>query len=291
VVRSERQAPVLRPVPFTAHRWDLWAHLWSVPWAGSQEPLAAKPSPTSSSRNEWKASQMTDASQSTDGLSPRPDSETGEPFPPHGVSYFRGEPRDPVDDPNRESRLSHKPNPPPGHGPVLAWHRESRRGKIATVVASGAILIVGAAVISLLNDMGLGAFGYWQSWAIIVVGTVLMSSPFSDITYSAGADWLQMQITRFGVTKRVWIGLYDLTKVDASYGGITFHLWLWSKRGGLSLSFEELQRDRRIWDLVYNGILHSVANGATVTQQATGILKLNETSALRLRDSATSQDT
>jgi hypothetical protein len=170
---------------------------------------------------------MTDASQSTDGpfgvdrMPPRPDSETGEPFPPHGLSYFRGEPRDPVDDPNRETRLSHKPSPPSGHGPVLAWHRESRHGKIATVVASAAILIAGAAVISLLNDMGLGAFGYWQSWAIIVVGTVLMSSPFSYITYSAGADWLQVQITRFGVTKRVWLGLYDLTKGAPTVGPLS----------------------------------------------------------------------
>jgi hypothetical protein len=49
-----------------------------------------------------------------------------------------------------------------------------------------------------------------------------------------------------------------------------------------------LQRDRRIWDLVYNGVLHSVAGGAQATQQAIGVLKLNDTPALRLRDAARS---
>jgi hypothetical protein len=223
-------------------------------------------------------------------LPPRPDSQTGEPFPPHGLSYFGGKETRPEDNPYREIRLSYKPEPPPGSGPVLAWHRENRHGKLATALAGLVILTIGAACISLLRGDGFAVLGYWQVWVIILAGTALASSPFTYLTFSAGADWLQVDHVRWGVHRRMWVDLYELKKIDASYGGTTFHLWLYDKDIGLSRSFEELQRERRIWDLVYNGILHSVANGAQVSKQAIGILKLNETSALRLRDSARPQE-
>ncbi|GAA3564826.1 hypothetical protein GCM10022222_55720 [Amycolatopsis ultiminotia] len=58
----------------------------------------------------------------------------------------------------------------------------------------------------------------------------------------------------------------------------------------LTRSTEELQRDRRIWDLVYNGILHSVASGAQVGNQAIGILQLDKTPALKIRDAGKRHD-
>lgn len=61
-------------------------------------------------------------------------------------------------------------------------------------------------------------------------------------------------------------------------------LELYDKDVGIARSFQELQQDRRIWNLVYNGILHSVANGATVSKQAIGILQLHNTPALQLRE-------
>lgn len=223
-----------------------------------------------------------------ESLPPRPDSEIGEPFPPHGLSYMRGDAPDPEFDSNRERRLSRKPLPPPGLGPVLAWHRESPRGKVVLVLSGVGLMLVIVAAISVFSGSGLSAFTYWQMWVFVVVGTVLMSSPFSSMTYAAGADWLLVERTRWGIKKRMWVDLYELTKIDASYGGTTFHLWLYDKDLGFGRSLEELQRDRKIWDLVYNGILHSVANGAQVSVQAIGILKLNETPALRLRESARS---
>jgi hypothetical protein len=219
-----------------------------------------------------------------DWLPPRPDPQIGEPFPPHGLSYVGSKQRDPVLDPNRETRLSYKPEPPPGLGPVLAWHRESGRGKIAVAVAGVLVLAAGTAVISLFHSNGLAIFGAWQIWVIILVGTFLITSPFSYFTYAAGADWFMVERARWGVKKRLWVDLYELKKIDVSYGGTTFHLFLYDKDLGLSRSFEELQRDRRIWDLIYNGILHSVAAGAQVSPQAIGVLKLNETSALKLRN-------
>ncbi|WP_406636862.1 hypothetical protein [Amycolatopsis sp. WGS_07] len=220
-----------------------------------------------------------------DGLPPRPDRETGEPFPPHGLSYFRGEETAAEHDVHRESRLSYRPDPPPGSGPVLAWHRESRRGKMAVALTSAIILIAGTLVISLFHQAGFGILAAWPIWLIIAVAVFLISSPFSYLTYAAGADWLMVERTRWGVKSRAWIDLYELTKIDAAYGGTTFHLWLYDKDMGLTRSSEELQRDRRIWDLVYNGILHSVAGGAQVSAQAIGILQLAKTPALKIRDS------
>jgi hypothetical protein len=193
---------------------------------------------------------------------------------------------DRFDDPHRETRLSRRPEPPPGLGPVLAWHRESRGGKVMNVVVGFILMLVIVAVISLIHGDGLNAFTTWPMWILIVVGTILTTSPFSYLTYAAGADWLMVERVRWGVKKRAWVDLYELKRIDASFGGTTFHLWLFDKDLGFSRSFEELQRDRRIWDLVYNGILHSVAGGAEPTKQAIGILKLNETPALRLRESA-----
>lgn len=89
---------------------------------------------------------------------------------------------------------------------------------------------------------------------------------------------------RWGVHKRMWVDLYELKRVHAHYGGTTFHLELSDKDIGFARSFQELQQDQRIWDLVYNGILHSVANGATVSKQAIGILQLDKTPALRIRE-------
>lgn len=230
--------------------------------------------------------QPPDEERTMEQLPPRPNRETGEPFPPHGLSYVRGQQVDLVTDPHRETRLSHRPEPPPGYGPVLAWHKESRRGKVALVLTGIVVMLAIVAGISFFHGDGLAAFGYWQMWVFVIIGTVLLSSPFSYLTYAAGADWLLVERARWGVKKRIWVALYELKKIDVSYGGTTFHLFLYDKDGGLARSFEELQRDRRIWDLVYNGILHSVASGAQVSPQAIGILKLNETPALRLRDGA-----
>ncbi|WP_406629879.1 hypothetical protein [Amycolatopsis sp. WGS_07] len=218
------------------------------------------------------------------GLPPRPDSQTGEPFPPHGLSYFGGEQQPHHADPTREKRLSYRPEPPPGKGPVLAWHRESRSGKILSAVVGLVLMLALVAGVSLVRGMGLSAFKYWQLWIVIAVFTFLTTSPFTYLTYAAGADWLLVERSRWGIKKRVWLDLYSLTKIDASYGGTTFHLWLYNKDGGFSRSSQELQSDRRIWDLVYNGILHSVANGAQVSHQAIGILQLNKTPALNMRD-------
>ena len=159
-----------------------------------------------------------------------------------------------------------------------------------SVLVGLALMLALVAGVSLVRGMGLGAFKYWQLWVVIAVFTFLTTSPFAYLTYAAGADWLLVERSRWGIKKRVWLDLYELTKIDASYGGTTFHVWLYGKGGGFSRSTEELQSDRRIWDLVYNGILHSVAGGAQVSNQAIGILQLDKTPALKIRDAGKRHD-
>lgn len=206
-------------------------------------------------------------------LPPRPDPQTGEPFPPHGLAYL-GRDDKPEDDPGRETRVSHRPDPPAGMGPTLVWHRENTRGRVVLVLVAFALLVAGAGVLSLLKYGDLQVYTAWPVWIILVLGTVLISSPFSTMTHSAGADWYQVQRNRLGIKKSNHIKLYELTKIRVNYGGTTLHLEMHDGDNGTYRSFEELQKDRRMWDLIYNGILHSVANGATISNQAIGALDL-----------------
>ena len=53
-------------------------------------------------------------------LPERPDPDSGEPAPPEGLGFLARIPARPEEDTHREIRLSHKPDPPPGRGPVLS---------------------------------------------------------------------------------------------------------------------------------------------------------------------------
>ncbi|MGH3519497.1 MAG: hypothetical protein ACRDQ7_19175 [Haloechinothrix sp.] len=214
-------------------------------------------------------------------LPPRPDPQTGEPFPPQGRSFL-GSDTKPEDDPDRETRLAHRPEPPEGMGPVLAWHKENLRGKAGLFLTTVGIFVVGLTILSLLRgDGGFDWAQFWFIWLGILGVSFLITRPFSYWVTSAGADWLQIQRIRWGATRGNYVKLYELAKIDAYYGGGNIFLTLWDGERGTEQSFHDLQQDRRIWDLIYNGILHSVAAGAEVSRRAWGILSLNEVRGLR----------
>ncbi len=215
-------------------------------------------------------------------LPPRPDSQTGEPFPPHGRAY-KGRDHKPEHDRNRETRLSHKPDPPFGMGPVLTWHKASKRSKLVLFLGSLALLAAAGSVISLLRGNGLlGWAQYWPLWAIIVVASWLITAPFTFTVLSAGADWLQLDKFRFGIhTKSGFVKLYELREVHVMTGGVTFYLELADDTWSIDRALHEWQHDRRLWDLVYNGILHSVAAGAEVDRNARALLELDHVAELR----------
>lgn len=220
-------------------------------------------------------------------LPARPDPETAEPFPPRAPKYAG--PQVPNEDnPSRDLRLIWKPKPPPGMGRVLAWHRDSTWGQVAGYFVSVAIAVVAVGVISLVSDFQLHAFEHWQIWLIIVVGAWLMSSPLDFKTISAGADWFQRGKRKRWYQRRArsnFIKTYELMKVAGSYAGGSYDLYLEDIDGrGMHIFRYELQPDRKTWDLVYNGLLHSVANGAETDKISNWLLGLEDTPALRLRD-------
>lgn len=224
-------------------------------------------------------------------LPPRPDPQTGEPLP-HAPN-FQGTDIPVEDNPLRETRLFRKPAPPPGMGPVLAWHRDSAKGQIVNYLVALGVFVGGIAVISLLQGEGLDMLTAWPLYPLFLIFAYLMSKPLDVRTDSVGADWLQSHYRKRWYQRRrkvVVLKLYELTRVQGVSGPGYPQLALEDVDGATMYRFMwELQPDRRTWDLVYNGILHSVANGAETDSTSESVLKLAETPALRLRDAATDQ--
>ncbi|WP_216207709.1 hypothetical protein [Amycolatopsis aidingensis] len=220
-------------------------------------------------------------------LPPRPDPETGEPFPPHAPGFRNDKGVAPEHDRSRSTKLSHKPPPLEGAGPALAWHRHSRRSNIrGFFVALG--LMFGGAFVMFLFEGDLGGLGYWQIWIIILVFAYLASGPLDYQTTSAGADWIKWDYNKRWYQRRArsnHLKIYELTRIEGYFAGGMLHIRFEDHEGrGADRQVGDLQRDRRIWDLFYNGLLHSVANGAEINRTAVELLKLDETPALRLRE-------
>ncbi|WP_176439721.1 hypothetical protein [Haloechinothrix alba] len=81
--------------------------------------------------------------------------------------------------------------------------------------------------------------------------------------------------------QKEFVNLYELTRIDVGYrtGGrriLVLSDVLSTGRAPLM----DFQMDRRMWDLVYNGILHSVAGGVRVNRNAWRELELDQVDAL-----------
>lgn len=181
----------------------------------------------------------------TGALPPRPDPVTGEPRPPHAPRHG-----DHPDGRPRATRAA-RPKPPPGCGPTLEWHVEGRTSALAVAAVALAVMI---GVITAFS--GTGWVGSWVVWLILLGGAGLMYYGLAGRTYAAGADWLR----RHG-----WVDTYRLHQIElhALQGSVS--LTLRDDAGGaLSIDLRDLQSHQPMWDLVYNGMLHSVAGGTTV---------------------------
>ncbi|WP_146770992.1 hypothetical protein [Prauserella muralis] len=177
----------------------------------------------------------------------------------------------------------YKPSPPAGMGPVLAWHKKSRRAKLALFFVSLAMLVVGFSLICVIaGDSPLVWVSYWPLWLLFVGVSLLITGPFSYTVLSAGADWCQYDLYRFGVHRRNHVvNLYALRQINFGSGPTVITLGLADDEDNIAMDRTDWQADRRIWDLVYNGILHSVAAGAKVAPQARRLLELDHVPALR----------
>lgn len=221
-------------------------------------------------------------------LPPKPDPETGLPFPPEAPAYVgpklrEGEVRGPM-----EGTPPRKAMAPEGMGRTLAWRVKGRRDGLTGLIFTLCVAIGIIAFVSLINDFQLRAFGFWQAWAIIIVGAWLMADPLKRETISAGADWVQWykrpKWYQWRKREPHVVKTYRLTNIEGYAAGAVLYLRIVDEDGqGSDRIRAGLQPDRRIWDLVYNGILHSVAAGAEINSLAIDMLRLEGSPALQIQ--------
>lgn len=108
-------------------------------------------------------------------------------------------------------------------------------------------------------------FGWMESrglWAYVIFATAL---PVLILfrragALAAGAVWFRY--------RRKWVKTYELVEVKLDGAGSSTTLVLKDTDDRrLSLGLKELQSNPDLWDLVYNGILHSVHNGGAVVDE------------------------
>lgn len=191
-----------------------------------------------------------------------PDPQTGEPRPPHAPlepDWKRSEDKHR----NGASRVA---QPPEGEGPILEWFCATT-GRGVYFIVLLLVIFIGFLTV---RDGGFGWMTHWFLWAIMVPFVAFFWFANRGTRLSAGADWLC-----YG--KKTFIKTYELTKVRATTGGAARYLELEDRRGNkLSAQINDLQLNRELWDLVYNGILHSVyVHEAETNQMAKDFLGLN----------------
>jgi hypothetical protein len=108
---------------------------------------------------------------------------------------------------------------------------------------------------------------FWQMWLIVVVGVAAATLTMRSDRCSAGADWLKY--------RKSWVRTYelDVIMVRCSRGRPTVRLTDQGKRV-VDVEANMLWENRLIWDLLYNGVRHSVAGGAALNDAARGFFKL-----------------
>ncbi|MGH3491679.1 MAG: hypothetical protein ACRDRL_08625, partial [Sciscionella sp.] len=153
---------------------------------------------------------------------------------------------------------------PSDRGPIFEWSQESPRGAL-----NGGLIM--ALILAAFLSLKYGGFIWvtiWWWWLIIVGFSLLVARAFSNVWLAAGASWVQ-----YG---KEWVDTYTLTDVKIGAAGVNQMLRLTDFAGRkISLKLRQTQRNPALWDLVYNGILHSVVTGQADPPKGTRrILKL-----------------
>jgi hypothetical protein len=193
--------------------------------------------------------------------SPIPDAVTGLPRPPRAPREWQGYNPTPVD---------HEPrNPPPDPddlGQRLEWNQHSRRDM--RVADLGIIALF--AGFATWRAGGLAWMTWW--WAWLVLGLWLAHGWWFSRHgnwLSAGAVWVQQDEN--------WVNTYELTRIRFTVSGLNRVLKLTDSSGRNihGLVIRSVQSNQPMWDLVYNGILYSVASGnCDISDKARAVLKV-----------------
>ena len=195
-------------------------------------------------------------------LPPKPDPQTGEPRPPHAPleSDWKG--------PEEKHRNGQDkaPRPVGDESPMLEWFYPTKGGSLATGAVGSVIIFT----FLTFKDGGLSWAAVWWLWLFIVPWPFIFIFVGHNSSLSAGADWVCGG-------KRSFVKTYELVQVKATVGGAARSIELKDRHGNtFSSQLDDLQRNRELWDLVYNGILHSVhVHGAETNKMARNFLGLN----------------
>ncbi len=197
------------------------------------------------------------------GLPPRPDPATGYPRPPHAPLMVGKERRFAEREHLASTRV---PSPPDGQGPVLEWSREPLRGRGRYAIPLPLIVVALAATIETRSVEWMTSWWPWAFVAALALFYYFSARPMM----CAGADWYRCG-SRF-------VRTYELVSATVSRtatGDVSWHLNLKDEAGCKTATrLDDLERNPLLWDLVYNGILHSVRNGAKTNRDSREYLSL-----------------
>ncbi|SFT49511.1 hypothetical protein SAMN04487904_102515 [Actinopolyspora lacussalsi subsp. righensis] len=194
-------------------------------------------------------------------LPPCPDPRTGQPRPPRAPLVRDRNPNAPTE----RGKQHNAPRPPHEASPMVEWfHRSRARSLLARLTLVSVIFVIGVFMGGVDLPRVLVFWVTLGSWALI--SGLRKHNP----SLSAGVDWLTHENGNFVLT-------YQLASVEVAGTKPHQSLRLVDVYGNeFSSDLDDPQRNRELWDLVYNGILHSVhVNGATISQSARDSLELD----------------
>lgn len=185
-----------------------------------------------------------------------PDTRTGQPRPPRAHRKFHGRQTTPTD---RHPRKA--PPPPEQQGPRLEWYQEGPRGALTSGLLGAVIVAVAGTLIS-----GPEWVTQWYMWLLPIITGFLVFITLRKDWVAAGARWLQH--------KNTWVDTYDLVDVTIGANGMNQVLKLTDSQGRRiqTLPLRDVQENADLWDLVYNGILHSTVNGKANPPRGTRVI-------------------
>lgn len=140
---------------------------------------------------------------------------------------------------------------------MLEWFYPDRRGRLLAGLSLSVLGFV-------LYVLSFGGF----SWAtddpwlwLIIVPWPFVFLALGRFRTSAGVDWLNHN--------KSFIKTYDLVSVKLAFGGNATPILDAKDSHGNTIyaRISDLQQNHELWDLVYNGILHSVHAGEAETNK------------------------
>ncbi|MDZ7929262.1 MAG: hypothetical protein U5N21_04025 [Rhodococcus sp. (in: high G+C Gram-positive bacteria)] len=187
-----------------------------------------------------------------------PDPNTGEPRPPmahrgEATALWVTKPGD-----------LEKSVVPSEYGPAPEAFEESRREKTLQVLMLVAMFLL----FFIVPFRGFGWADLWFPWLVILGLPALQYRKSLGDRVLAGARWVQQ--------RDEWISTYEITRIRSTTVGLNRASKIEDVHSNkMILVFRDAQMNPLLWNLVYNGIAHSVAHGnCDISKAARRILKV-----------------